>query len=140
MILYRPDDESFEATLLRIDISKSASSTYSLESMLYMTAGLMDLYQNTNVDVETAIVKVSIIESNDNIWLTIFQILQIFSQDQLLSLALNLSNFVDTPATLEEHPANRLIRDAVQMQTFGEPKDILKLCIGLAGIHHSGVR
>lgn len=54
-------------------------------------------------------------------------------------MAMNLSSFVDAPATLEEHPLNRLIRDAVQLQTFGEPKDILKLYIGVAGIQHSGV-
>lgn len=54
-------------------------------------------------------------------------------------MALNLSNFVGAPATLVEHPLNRLIRDAVQLQTFGEPKDILKLYIGVAGIQHSGV-
>lgn len=57
----------------------------------------------------------------------------------LLSIAINLSSFVDTPATVVEHPINSLIRDAVQLQTFGEPKDILKLYIGVAGIQHCGV-
>lgn len=64
---------------------------------------------------------------------------QTYSQDHLLSMAMNISNFVDAPATLEEHPLNHFIRDAVQLQTFGEPKDILKLYIGVAGIQHSGV-
>lgn len=54
-------------------------------------------------------------------------------------MTISLSSFVDTLATLDEHPVNKIIRDAVQLQTFGEPKDILKLYIGLAGIQHSGV-
>lgn len=54
-------------------------------------------------------------------------------------MALNLSSVIDTPATVEKHPLNHKIRDAVQLQTFGEPKDILKLYIGVAGIQHSGV-
>lgn len=32
-----------------------------------------------------------------------------------------------------------MIRDAVQLQTFGEPKDILKLYVGVAGIQYCGV-
>lgn len=49
----------FEANALRLEVSKSAASTYAAESVLYMTAGLMDLYKNSNIDVESAIVKVS---------------------------------------------------------------------------------
>lgn len=54
-------------------------------------------------------------------------------------MAMELSDFVDISATVEEHPVNHLIRDAVQLQTFGESKDILKLYIGVSGIQHSGV-
>lgn len=54
-------------------------------------------------------------------------------------MAMGLSNFVGIAATLEEHPVNDLIRNAVQLQTFGESKDILKLFIGVSGIQHSGV-
>lgn len=57
----------------------------------------------------------------------------------LLAVAVSLSSFVDLPATIEDHPTNEFIRDALQLQTFGEPKDILKLYIGIAGIQHSGV-
>lgn len=54
-------------------------------------------------------------------------------------MAMELSNFVDISATVEEHPVNHLIRNAVQLQTIGESKDILKLFIGVSGIQHSGV-
>lgn len=55
---FRPEGESFENSSLRLEISKAVSNTYAVESMLYMTAGLMDLYKNTNIDVESAILKV----------------------------------------------------------------------------------
>lgn len=54
-------------------------------------------------------------------------------------MAMDLSNFIDTPVTLSDHPINHLICNAVQMQTFGEPKDILKLYVGVAGIQFCGV-
>lgn len=54
-------------------------------------------------------------------------------------MAMNLSSFINEPATIEGHPINHLLRNAIQMQTIGEPKDILKLFIGVAGIQHCGV-
>lgn len=54
-------------------------------------------------------------------------------------MAMELSSFIDISATVENHPVNDLIRNAVQLQTFGESKDILKLYIGVSGIQHSGV-
>lgn len=54
-------------------------------------------------------------------------------------MAMELANFVDISATVEDHPVSHLIRDAVQLQTFDESKDILKLYIGVSGIQHSGV-
>lgn len=54
-------------------------------------------------------------------------------------MAMSLTSFIDTPVTIQEHPINRFIRDAIQLQTFGEPKDILKLYVGVAGIQYCGV-
>lgn len=54
-------------------------------------------------------------------------------------MAMNLSSVIDIPATVETHPVNHLIRDAMQLQTFGESKEILKLFIGISGIQHCGV-
>lgn len=55
---FRPESVSFEANPLRVEASKAASNKYAAESMLYLTAGLWDLYGNTNIDTETAILKV----------------------------------------------------------------------------------
>lgn len=43
---------------LRLQIAKYSTYVYGVESMLYMTAGLMDLYERTSIDVETAALKV----------------------------------------------------------------------------------
>lgn len=55
---FSPESVSFEANSLRVEASKAASNKYAAESMLYLTAGLWDLYANTNIDTETAILKV----------------------------------------------------------------------------------
>lgn len=44
---------------LRLTIGKNATSIYALESMLYLTTGIMDKHENTNIDLETAIFKVN---------------------------------------------------------------------------------
>lgn len=59
--LYSPEGSSFEASSLRLEVAKSTSYVYAVESMVYMTAGLMDLYKNTNIEVESAILKVNFV-------------------------------------------------------------------------------
>lgn len=48
-----------ESTTLRTMVGKYTHSIYALESMLYLTTGIMDKYKNTNIDLESAIFKVS---------------------------------------------------------------------------------
>lgn len=43
----------------RLTIGKHATAIYALESMLYLTTGIMDKHFNTNIDLETAILKVN---------------------------------------------------------------------------------
>lgn len=57
---------------LRLTIGKHATSIYALESMLYLTTGIMDKYDNTNIDLETAIFKVN---QNQNIKFLNFAVL-----------------------------------------------------------------
>lgn len=45
---------------LRLTIGKHTSSIYALESMLYLTTGIMDKQYNTNIDLETSIFKVNL--------------------------------------------------------------------------------
>lgn len=50
-----------DTNVLRLQLAKHAVSVYSVESALYMTTGLMDIYENTDVNVETSILKVFLI-------------------------------------------------------------------------------
>lgn len=59
MFIISPEGIAFEESALRVEVSKACCSVYAVESMLYLTAGLMDLYKNTDIDVETAVLKVS---------------------------------------------------------------------------------
>lgn len=51
--------QNTEMHALRLTIGKNATSIYALESMLYLTTGIMDKHENTNIDLETAIFKVN---------------------------------------------------------------------------------
>lgn len=44
---------------MRLVLAQIAAAVYSIESMLYMTAGIIDLYDNTDIDMETAAIKVN---------------------------------------------------------------------------------
>lgn len=43
---------------MKYSLSKAVCDTYALESMIYLTAGLIDGYENADVDMESAIIKV----------------------------------------------------------------------------------
>lgn len=56
VFFYCSENTEFQA--LRMTIGKHATFIYALESMLYLTTGIMDKHNNTNIDLETAIFKV----------------------------------------------------------------------------------
>lgn len=41
--------------------------------------------------------------------------------------------------TVDGHPLNQHMRTAIQLQSYGEPKEALKILIGLCGIQKVGV-
>lgn len=51
-----------ETNTMRLQLARNAVAVYSVESALYMTAGLMDIYADTDVSMETAILKVRAID------------------------------------------------------------------------------
>lgn len=51
--------QNTEMHALRLTMGKHATSIYALESMLYLTTGIMDKHNNTNIDLETAVFKVN---------------------------------------------------------------------------------
>lgn len=48
-----------QAVQLRDVIAKTTCAVYALESMLYLTAGFADTYENADIDVESCILKVN---------------------------------------------------------------------------------
>lgn len=54
-------------------------------------------------------------------------------------MAISLLNHIDGRLTITEHPVNTFIRSAIQLQAVSEPKDTIKLYVGVNGIQYSGV-
>lgn len=54
-------------------------------------------------------------------------------------MAMSLLNYIDGRLTITDHPVNTFVRSAIQLQAVGEPKNTLKLYIGVNGIQYSGV-
>lgn len=50
-----------------------------------------------------------------------------------------LCGFLNADVTITGHPMEEKIRDAIQLQAYDEPKEHLKLYIGVAGIQYYGV-
>lgn len=58
---------SSDMDLIKNRLAKSVCDTYAIESMTYLTTGLIDGYENQDVDLEAAMLKVRIVlplESN----------------------------------------------------------------------------
>lgn len=47
-----------ETNTMRLQLAKNSVAVYGVESALFLTAGIMDIYEDTNVEVETAMLKV----------------------------------------------------------------------------------
>lgn len=50
-----------------------------------------------------------------------------------------LCGFLDANVTIKGHPMERKIRDVIQLQAYDDPKELLKLYIGVSGIQYCGV-
>lgn len=55
-------------------------------------------------------------------------------------MATTLCSYVDARVTIDGEPFNELLRNAIQLQSLGEPRDPLKLYIAVAGLKHCGER
>lgn len=95
------------------------SNYYALESMIYMTAGLTDIYEKQDIDIETAMV-------------------QAFSISTLTDFIITPLHAVGPRAVIQGFGYDRFIRDAVQLAASGEQMDAIKQFIGLAGLNFAG--
>lgn len=116
--IYSPNYRDLELT--RIHMSRAMCSVYAMESMLYLTAGLLDEFRAQDVTLESAITK----------YFTLRQVYAIASQ--------NLG--VVGPKSLLSGETTELgLRDAAQLCTQGESLDTLGMFIALTGLQHAGV-
>lgn len=109
-----------EVEMLKDRLSRAFSAVYALESMIYLTAGIMDEYEAADVDLETAIIR-------------------IFAQQNLLALGTFALNFMGPKALVAGHTSELQLRDALQIYTAGETVDSLLMLVSLSGIQHAGV-
>ena len=104
---------------LKEKMGKLMASCYALESMIYLTAGLKDIYENQDIDVECGIIKAFAVESLSDFITAPF-------------------NIVGPKATIIDEGYDKLIRDAIQLIGTEEPIETLKQFIGLSGMSHAG--
>lgn len=105
---------------MRENIGKMACSLYGLESMIYLTTGIIDQYDNPKVDLECIVTKA-------------------YSQDILRNITDFAMNLVKTPTTVADHPVGLDLRDAIQLQ-YAETSGALKRHAGQIGIQHAMVQ
>lgn len=101
-------------------LGKLASEIYALESMLYMTAGLIDNYENQDTEIESAIVKN-------------------FAMDVIRRNATVPLETIGAISLLEGEKTREFLMDAFHIATQGETLDSLKLFVGLSGFQYAGV-
>ncbi|KAF6026790.1 hypothetical protein EB796_014891 [Bugula neritina] len=107
--------EIIEFELIRQKFAKMAVSIYAMESMSYMTAGIIDSYQKPDASLEAAIVK---IYSSENTWLIVSECLQILGG----------------LGYMKDYPYERYLRDARILPIFEGTNEILRMYISLTGI------
>lgn len=106
-----------ELNYVRENLAKIASDLYGLESMIYLTTGIIDQYDNPKVDLECAVAKA-------------------FSQDILRSITQLAMNLAHVPVTIAGHPIGLDIRNAIQLQC-NETSVALKTYAGRIGLQHA---
>ncbi|CAO1353360.1 unnamed protein product [Diamesa serratosioi] len=106
--------------LIKKRVGEMSCDVYALESMLYMTAGLRDIYDDQDTDLESAIIKA-------------------FANEVLSNSASAPLKTIGTKATIKGDEMERLVRSAIHLNTIGETGDAVKMYIGLMGLQHAGM-
>lgn len=107
--------------LYRHKLAGLTCDLYALESMIFLTAGIVDSYKNPKIDLESAIVKA-------------------FSLDTLSRVVQLLLEFPASAFVIKGHQCEEYIRNITQLRFSKESAEKLKLHIGSAGLQHCHVR
>lgn len=104
-------------SLVKIQLARMAGKLYALESMLYMTAGLVDISECPDVEMESVIVKQYAAETSDYIVKTCLSLL-------------------GTQAMLETSKYQAYITQNQFIQGWLGSANILKVFLGISGVMH----
>ncbi|XP_044512824.1 complex I assembly factor ACAD9, mitochondrial [Gracilinanus agilis] len=96
-----------------------ARKTYVMESMAYLTAGMMDSPGFPDCSMEAAMVKVF---SSEASWICVSEALQI----------------VGGLGYMKDYPYERYLRDSRILQIFEGTNEVLRMYIALTGLQHAG--
>lgn len=105
--------------IMKETVGRLASHCYALESMVYFTAALKDIYEDQDIDLECAAVKSFAV-----------QIL-----DEFITAPINT---VGPLSTYDSEVYQKLIRDSIQLIGIEEPNETLKQFISLCGMNYAG--
>ncbi|XP_041348234.1 complex I assembly factor ACAD9, mitochondrial-like isoform X2 [Gigantopelta aegis] len=108
-----------EFGLIQEKIARITVMTYVMESMAYLTAGIIDEYETPDCSVEAAMVKVY---SSEGAWAGVSDCLQILGG----------------LGYMKDFPYERYLRDARILLIFEGTNEILRLFIALQGLQHAG--
>jgi len=105
--------------LIQEKCSQMAIDAYAMESMAYLTAGIIDNHEQADAAVEAAIVKVY---SSEAMWRGVSETLQIMGG----------------MGYMRTYPFERFLRDCRILMIFEGTNEILRLFIALMGVQHAG--
>ncbi|KAK7488577.1 hypothetical protein BaRGS_00020194 [Batillaria attramentaria] len=108
-----------EFGLIKEKFARMAVTAYAMESMAYLTAGIIDMYEEPDCAVEAAMVKVF---SSEGCWTCVSECLQILGG----------------LGYMKEYPYERYLRDARILLIFEGTNEILRLFVALQGLQHAG--
>lgn len=105
--------------LIKEKFAKLAMTTYVMESMAYMTAGSLDAYEEPDLSLEAAIVK---IYSSEGCWTAVNECLQILGG----------------LGYMKDYPYERYLRDGRILMIFEGTNEILRMLVALSGCQYAG--
>ncbi|KAK3101158.1 hypothetical protein FSP39_001403 [Pinctada imbricata] len=108
-----------EFGLIQEKFGKMAVTTYAMESMAYLTAGIIDQYQKPDCSVEAAMVKIF---SSEGCWECGNECLQVLGG----------------LGYMKDYPYERYLRDARILMIFEGTNEILRMYVALTGMQHAG--
>lgn len=64
---------------------------------------------------------------------------QVYTQEKLYDAMTRACSFMDMNCTIKDDPMREKVGDVLQLQSYDETKDSLKMYIGISGVQHCGV-